>query len=287
MTTLADWSLSYQGKVRDLYIPDSASSAASADRLLIVASDRVSAFDVVLAPDIPGKGAALTRISAWWMDVFSDIPQHLLDESPPEEVADRAVIAQSLSMLPVECVVRGYLVGSGWKDYREHGTVCGIALPEGLSEGDRLPEPLFTPATKAALGDHDENISYDEVVDLVGADNARALRDTSLTIYTRAHQVAWERGLVLADTKFEFGRGEKPGEIILADELLTPDSSRYWDVERYQAGGDDRLESFDKQVIRRWLASTWDKTGTPPSLPADIVSTTQERYLELEQRLRG
>ena len=287
MTTLADWSLSYQGKVRDLYIPDSASSAASADRLLIVASDRVSAFDVVLAPDIPGKGAALTRISAWWMDVFSDIPQHLLDESPPEEVADRAVIAQSLSMLPVECVVRGYLVGSGWKDYREHGTVCGIALPEGLSEGDRLPEPLFTPATKAALGDHDENISYDEVVDLVGADNARALRDTSLTVYTRAHQVAWERGLVLADTKFEFGRGEKPGEIILADELLTPDSSRYWDVERYQAGGDDRLESFDKQVIRRWLASTWDKTGTPPKLPADIVSTTQERYLELEQRLRG
>lgn len=287
MTTLADWSLSYQGKVRDLYIPESASSAASADRLLIVASDRVSAFDVVLAPDIPGKGAALTRISAWWMDVFSDIPQHLLDESPPEEVADRAVIAQSLSMLPVECVVRGYLVGSGWKDYREHGTVCGIALPEGLSEGDRLPEPLFTPATKAALGDHDENISYDEVVDLVGADNARALRDTSLTVYTRAHQVAWERGLVLADTKFEFGRGEKPGEIILADELLTPDSSRYWDVERYQAGGDDRLESFDKQVIRRWLASTWDHTGTPPRLPADIVSTTQERYLELEQRLRG
>lgn len=287
MTTLADWSLSYQGKVRDLYIPESASSAASADRLLIVASDRVSAFDVVLAPDIPGKGAALTRISAWWMDVFSDIPQHLLDESPPEEVADRAVIAQSLSMLPVECVVRGYLVGSGWKDYREHGTVCGIALPEGLSEGDRLPEPLFTPATKAALGDHDENISYDEVVDLVGADNARALRDTSLTVYTRAHQVAWERGLVLADTKFEFGRGEKPGEIILADELLTPDSSRYWDVERYQAGGDDRLESFDKQVIRRWLASAWDHTGTPPKLPADIVSTTQERYLELEQRLRG
>ena len=287
MTTLADWSLSYQGKVRDLYIPESASSAASADRLLIVASDRVSAFDVVLAPDIPGKGAALTQISAWWMDVFSDIPQHLLDESPPEEVADRAVIAQSLSMLPVECVVRGYLVGSGWKDYQEHGTVCGIALPEGLSEGDRLPEPLFTPATKAALGDHDENISYDDVVDLVGADNARALRDTSLTIYTRAHQVAWERGLVLADTKFEFGRGEKPGEIILADELLTPDSSRYWDVERYQAGGDDRLESFDKQVIRRWLASTWDKTGTPPRLPADIVSTTQERYLELEQRLRG
>lgn len=287
MTTLADWSLSYQGKVRDLYIPESASSAASADRLLIVASDRVSAFDVVLAPDIPGKGSALTRISAWWMDVFSDIPQHLLDESPPEEVADRAVIAQSLSMLPVECVVRGYLVGSGWKDYREHGTVCGIALPEGLSEGDRLPEPLFTPATKAALGDHDENISYDEVVDLVGADNAKALRDTSLTIYTRAHQVAWERGLVLADTKFEFGRGEKPGEIILADELLTPDSSRYWDVERYQAGGEDRLESFDKQVIRRWLASAWDNTGTPPRLPADIVSTTQERYLELEQRLRG
>jgi phosphoribosylaminoimidazole-succinocarboxamide synthase len=287
MTTLADWSLNYQGKVRDVYIPQAASSAEEAEHLLIVASDRVSAFDVVLQPDIPGKGAALTRISAWWMDMFSDIAQHLLDEEPPAEVADRAVIARSLSMLPVECVVRGYLVGSGWSDYQATGSLCGISLPAGLNEGDRLPEPLFTPATKAALGDHDENISFDHVIALVGEHYAQTLRDTSLEIYTRAHQIAWDRGLVLADTKFEFGRGDAPGEIILADELLTPDSSRYWDVERYQAGGDDRLDSFDKQIIRNWLAGVWDKTGTPPALPADIVATTQERYLELERRLRG
>ena len=287
MTTLADWTLTYQGKVRDLYIPHSASSAADADRLLIVASDRVSAFDVVLEPNIPGKGAALTRVSAWWMSTFADIPHHLLDERPPEEVADRAVVARSLSMLPVECVVRGYLVGSGWKDYQATGTICGIELPPGLHEGDKLPEPLFTPATKAAIGDHDENISFEQVVELVGKKDAHALRHTSLDIYNRAHQIAWERGLILADTKFEFGRGGAPGEIVLADELLTPDSSRYWDVERYRAGGDDRLDSFDKQVIRNWLAGTWDKTGAPPRLPADIVATTQERYLELERRLRG
>lgn len=286
MTTLADWSLSYQGKVRDLYIPQNASNAEDADRLLIVASDRVSAFDAILHPDIPGKGAALTRVSAWWMDVFADITHHLLEEDPPAEVADRAVIARSLSMLPVECVVRGYLVGSGWSDYHATGSVCGIALPAGLLEGDRLPEPLFTPATKAALGDHDENISFDRVVDLVGERGARALRDTSLDLYTRAHQIASERGLILADTKFEFGRGPNPGEIVLADELLTPDSSRYWDVARYQAGGDDRLDSFDKQVIRNWLAGVWDKTGNPPALPAEIVATTQERYRELERRLR-
>lgn len=287
MTTLADWTLTYQGKVRDLYIPRGASSPADTDRLLIVASDRVSAFDVVLQPDIPGKGAALTRISAWWMEEFSDISQHAQDEDPPTEVSDRAIVARSLSMLPVECVVRGYLVGSGWKDYQATGAVCGIALPAGLAEGDKLPEPLFTPATKAAVGDHDENISYEEVVELVGEDYARELRDTSIDIYARAHRVAWERGLILADTKFEFGRGKTAGSIVLADELLTPDSSRYWDLERYHAGGSDRLDSFDKQVIRDWLAGVWDKTGTPPPLPAEIVATTQERYLELERRLLG
>ena len=170
-------------------------------------------------------------------------------------------------MLPVECVVRGYLVGSGWKDYQATGAVCGLPLPEGLAEGDPLPEPLFTPATKAAVGDHDENISFDQVVELVGLDDAEALRDTSIALYRDAAAVAEERGLILADTKLEFGRGEAPGELVLADEAFTPDSSRYWDRERYEAGGADRLESFDKQIIRNWLSENWDKTGTPPELP--------------------
>ena len=287
MSTLANWTLAYQGKVRDLYIPIEASGIEDAAKVLMVASDRVSAFDVILEPEIAGKGAALTRISRWWMDVFSDIPNHLLSEEPPAEVADRGVVVRSLSMLPVECVVRGYLVGSGWKDYQATGTVCGIALPEGLGEGDRLPEPLFTPATKAAVGDHDENISFGEVVELVGVDDAEALRDTSLELYQRAAQTAAARGLLLADTKLEFGKGEHPGELVLADEVFTPDSSRYWDLERYESGGPDRLDSFDKQIIRDWLAAHWDKTGDPPPLPSDVVATTQDRYRELESRLTG
>ena len=287
MSTLANWTLAYQGKVRDLYIPIEASSIEDAAKVLMVASDRVSAFDVILEPEIAGKGAALTRISRWWMDVFSDIPNHLLSEEPPAEVADRGVVVRSLSMLPVECVVRGYLVGSGWKDYQATGTVCGIALPEGLGEGDRLPEPLFTPATKAAVGDHDENISFGEVVELVGVDDAEALRDTSLDLYRRAAEKAASRGLLLADTKLEFGRGDRPGELVLADEVFTPDSSRYWDLERYESGGPDRLDSFDKQIIRDWLAAHWDKTGDPPPLPSDVVATTQDRYRELESRLTG
>ena len=287
MSTLADWRLAYQGKVRDLYIPIGASSLSDADRILMVATDRVSAFDVILQPEIPGKGAALTRISQWWLTHFPLHPNHLLAEAPPEEVADRAVITRSLSMLPVECVVRGYLVGSGWKDYQATGAVCGIALPEGLQEGDRLPQPVFTPATKAAVGDHDENINFEQVVELVGEADAHALRDESLAIYADASRIAEQRGLVLADTKLEFGRGVEPGDLVLADEILTPDSSRYWDLERYEVGGSDRLESFDKQIIRNWLASHWDKTGTPPTLPDDVVALTQQRYAELEERLTG
>lgn len=284
---LTDWTLAYQGKVRDLYIPSEAFSLDAATEVLIVATDRVSAFDVVLEPGIPGKGANLTRISAWWMEQFPDIANHTVDREPPAEVADRAIVARRLSMLPVECVVRGYLAGSGWKDYKATGAVCGIELPTGLAEGDRLPEPIFTPATKASVGDHDENISFDHVVQQVGLANAKALRDTSIKIYQRAHDIAAQKGLVLADTKLEFGRGQHDGELVLADELLTPDSSRYWDGQGYRGGGSDRLASFDKQIIRNWLASHWDHTGTPPRLPTEIIETTQRRYRELEDRLVG
>jgi len=280
-----NWTLAYQGKVRDVYIPRGASNMADASELLVVATDRVSAFDVILDPAIPGKGEVLTRISGWWMDQLRSIPNHLLGSSVPQEVEGRAVTAKSLSMVPVECVVRGYLVGSGWKEYQASRSVCGIALPDGLSEGDKLPEPLFTPATKAAVGDHDENISFQRVVELIGKDQATALRDTSLAIYTQASEIAEARGLILADTKFEFGLDRETGELVLGDEALTPDSSRYWDGVAYAAGGPDRLDSFDKQIIRNWLEQNWDKTGTPPGLPDHIVEQTTARYLELERRL--
>jgi phosphoribosylaminoimidazole-succinocarboxamide synthase len=287
MDALSDWTLAYQGKVRDVYIPQGASTITDSPHLLIVATDRVSAFDVVLIPDIPGKGAILTEISGWWMGQLSDIPNHLLDIAPPHEVRERAVVARSLSMLPVECVVRGYLVGSGWKEYQASQSVCGIALPEGLTEGDRLPQPLFTPATKAAVGDHDENISFDRVSELLGHEQAEQLKAWSLDIYSRASAIALERGLILADTKFEFGHDWQSGELRLGDEALTPDSSRYWDADTYAKGGPNRLDSFDKQIIRNWLADHWDKTGTPPALPTDIVEKTSARYLELKHRLMG
>ena len=285
MALTDDWTLAYQGKVRDVYIPHGASTMADASELLVVATDRVSAFDVILDPAIPGKGEVLTRISGWWMDRLSSVPNHLLASSVPQEVVGRAVMAKSLSMLPVECVVRGYLVGSGWKEYQASRSVCGIPLPEGLSEGDKLPEPLFTPATKAAVGDHDENISFNRVVELIGEEQATALRDTSLAIYSQASDIAEQRGLILADTKFEFGLDQETGELVLGDEALTPDSSRYWDGVAYAAGGPDRLDSFDKQIIRNWLEQNWDKTGTPPVLPDHIVEQTSARYLELERRL--
>ena len=285
MALTDNWTLAYQGKVRDVYIPRGASNMADASELLVVATDRVSAFDVILDPAIPGKGEVLTRISGWWMDQLRSIPNHLLGSSVPQEVEGRAVVAKSLSMLPVECVVRGYLVGSGWKEYQASRSVCGIALPDGLSEGDKLPEPLFTPATKAAVGDHDENISFERVVELIGKDQATLLRDTSLAIYTQASEIAEARGLILADTKLEFGLDRETGELVLGDEALTPDSSRYWDGVAYAAGGPDRLDSFDKQIIRNWLEQNWDKTGTPPGLPDHIVEQTTARYLELERRL--
>ncbi len=279
--TLADWSHVYSGKVRDLYTRDDLPG-----RVLLVASDRVSAFDHVLEPAVPGKGALLTRLSRWWFAQFPDVPNDLVaDESPiPDEVADRAMLVRTLNMHPVECVVRGYLSGSGWKEYRATGTVCGVELPAGLGDGDRLPEPIFTPAWKAPQGEHDENISFDRVVELVGADVAVLLRAASLELFTRASAIAEARGVILADTKFEFGASEE-NAVVLADEVLTSDSSRYWDKDAYDAG--DRGVSWDKQGVRDWLRARWDGTGTPPRLDEQIVAATAARYAELVERLTG
>lgn len=278
------WTHRYSGKVRDLY-----ESGAHPGRLLVIASDRVSAFDHVLSPAIPGKGAMLTQLSLWWFHRLGE-PTHLAAAHPangehlPEDIAAKSMIVHELDMFPVECVVRGYLVGSGWAEYRESQTVCGIRLPAGLNEGDRLPEPIFTPAFKAPQGEHDENITFERMVELIGASDAQLLREMSLRIFATAAPIAASRGVILADTKFEFGRDPRSGQVVLADEVLTSDSSRYWDAEVYAAGGEGRLESFDKQIVRDWLAANWDKTGTPPELPADIVERTAARYRELLER---
>ena len=279
------WRHVYSGKVRDLYIPETESSLESSPSMLLIASDRVSAFDHVLEPGIPGKGALLTELSRWWFDQLAEFPNHLLEIDEPAEVTGRAMIVRTLDMIPLECVVRGFLAGSGWVEYQESGTVCGISLPAGLSNGDRLPEPIFTPAYKAPLGEHDENISFEQTIDLVGAEPARELRDVSLAIFSRASDIAEARGLILADTKFEFGLNRETGELTLCDEVLTSDSSRYWDAAAYAAGGRNRLDSFDKQIVRDWLSENWDKTGTPPVLPGDIVTQTADRYRELISRL--
>ena len=281
-TRIPGWRHIYSGKVRDLY----ASEDADDPRILVVASDRVSAFDYVLSPGIPQKGALLTRLSRWWFEQLDDVPNHLADGEIPAVVADRAMLAQSLEMLPIECVVRGYITGTGWLEYQESGTVCGIPLPVGLENGDRLPEPLFTPAYKAPMGEHDENITFDRVVELVGAERAAELRDTSLSLYARAADIAAAKGLILADTKFEFGT-DAEGTLRVADEVLTSDSSRYWDAEAWETGTTptERMASFDKQIVRDWLASNWDKQGEPPALPDDIVQRTADRYRELIERL--
>jgi phosphoribosylaminoimidazole-succinocarboxamide synthase len=283
--TIPGWRHVYSGKVRDLYIPDSESGLDSSPSMLLVASDRVSAFDHVLEPGIPGKGALLTALSRWWFAQLAEFPNHLLEAEAPADVADRAMVVCTLDMIPVECVVRGYLAGSGWGEYQESGTVCGIALPAGMSNGDRLPEPIFTPAYKAPLGEHDENISYEQTVELVGEETARELRDSSLAIFRQASEIAEAKGLILADTKFEFGRNRDTNELTLCDEVLTSDSSRYWDAATYSAGGPNRLDSFDKQIVRDWLSANWNKTGTPPVLPDEIVTQTAERYRELISRL--
>jgi len=266
------------GKVREIYEID-------ADTLLLVATDRISAYDHILRPAIRDKGRILTAMSFFWFEALG-VPNHLAggptDERIPAEVVGRSMVVRKLPMVQVECVARGYLTGSGLLDYHATGAVCGIGLPEGLGEADKLPEPIFTPATKAEQGEHDENISFDRVVEEVGAEQAAALRTATLDIYSRGAQLAAERGIILADTKFEFGLGTD-GELVLADEVLTPDSSRYWDAAGYRAG--QVQPSFDKQIVRNWLTgpdSGWDRAADnpPPELPEDVIERTRQRYIE-------
>ncbi len=285
----------HSGKVRELYRLD-------ADRLILLATDRISAFDFVLAPAIPDKGRILTAMSVWWFGQLRDlVPTHvesiiadrsddLGGDAQPAQWRGRAMVCRRLDMYPVEAVARGYLTGSGLLDYRASGAVCGNPLPAGLRDGDRLPEPIFTPATKAALGEHDENVSFQAVVDTVGAAVAARLRELTLAIYARAAGIAAERGIILADTKFEFGADPATGEIVLADEVLTPDSSRFWPAEQWQPGR--AQPSFDKQYVRDWLlspASGWDRSSgqLPPPLPDEVVEQTRARYVQAYERLTG
>ncbi|GEP34585.1 phosphoribosylaminoimidazole-succinocarboxamide synthase [Nocardioides szechwanensis] len=275
----------HSGKVRDLYVLD---AGPYAGELLMVASDRLSIFDFVLDTTIPDKGEILTRMSLWWFGQLG-VPHHVLSTDVPDAVRGRAVVCRRLEMYPVECVARGYLTGTGLLDYRATGEVCGITLPDGLEDGSRLPEPIFTPAAKAALGDHDENVSYDEVVAEVGPDVASALRESTLDIYGRAETIARERGIILADTKFEFG-ADSEGTLVLADEVLTPDSSRFWPAAEWQPGRTQ--PSYDKQIVRNWALSPesgWDRSSgePPPALPPEVVERTRSRYVEAYELLTG
>jgi phosphoribosylaminoimidazole-succinocarboxamide synthase len=275
---ITGWHHVYSGKVRDLYESDNSSLS---HLILVVASDRISAFDTILSPEIPNKGEYLTTLTAWWFDRL-DVPNHTSNEVPvPKEVIGRAMVCKKLEMFPIECVVRGYISGSGFKDYLATGEICGNKLPEGLAFGDKLPEPIFTPAFKAELGNKDENITFERVVELIGQDNADALKSLSLGIFNKASELAQQAGLILADTKFEFGINPANGEITLGDEVLTPDSSRYWSQQAWLAG--DRKESFDKQQVRNWLAANWDPASgtTPPNLPQEIVEQTSAKYAQL------
>ncbi|GGR34987.1 phosphoribosylaminoimidazolesuccinocarboxamide synthase [Streptomyces netropsis] len=276
----------HTGKVRDLYRDENGD-------LVMVATDRMSAYDWVLPSEIPDKGRILTQLSLWWFDRLADlVPHHVLSAEPPAgapaDWAGRTLVCRSLEMVPVECVARGYLTGSGLAEYEQTRTVCGLALPEGLVDASELPSPIFTPATKAAVGEHDENVSYEEVARQVGAETAAQLRQTTLAVYGRARDIARDRGIVLADTKFEFGFAD--GELVLADEVLTPDSSRFWPADEWQPGRPQA--SFDKQFVRNWLsspASGWDRKGElpPPELPQDIVERTRAKYVEAYERLTG
>ena len=277
----------HSGKVRDLY-------ALGNDRLIMVASDRMSAYDFVLDTPIPDKGRVLTQLSLWWFEQLADLaPNHVvsaeLPDGCPAHWHGRALVVERLSMYPVECVARGYLAGSGLVEYEATGEVCGVPLPPGLVHGSRLPEPIFTPATKAPLGAHDENVTYEAVVTEVGAETAGELRRLTLTVYARAEQIARERGILLADTKLEVGV-RPDGTLVLADEVLTPDSSRFWPAESWRPGGPQ--PSYDKQYVRDWLtsaASGWDRRGNrpPPPLPAEVVAATRARYVEAYERLTG
>ena len=275
-----------RGKVRDIY--------DAGENLLMVATDRISAFDFILPDEIPFKGEVLNRISAFWFDKFADIvPNHLVSIDPadfPEEFAEyrdylagRAMLVKKAQTIPIECIVRGYLTGSGKKTYDENGTVCGIQLPEGLTEASKLPAPLFTPSTKAEIGDHDENISFERCCEIVGEDIATQIRDLSLKIYKVAAEYAATRGIIIADTKFEFGVID--GKVTLIDECLTPDSSRFWPAASYEEG---KIQpSYDKQFVRNWLKANWDMTGETPHLPAEVIDGTSERYREAFQIITG
>jgi phosphoribosylaminoimidazole-succinocarboxamide synthase len=279
----------HSGKVRDLY-------ELPGGELLMVASDRISIFDFVLDTTIPDKGEILTRMSLWWFDQLADlVPNHVISTEVPDAVRGRAVVCERLAMYPVECVARGYLTGSGLLDYRAGGEVCGIALPAGLEDGSRLPAPIFTPATKAELGDHDENVSYDDIVVTIGSERAAELRDLTLEVYARAEGIARERGIILADTKLEFGASTgstsgKAGTTVLADEVLTPDSSRFWPAAEWAPGRTQA--SYDKQIVRNWALSPesgWDRsTGeAPPPVPQEVVDRTRSRYVEAYELLTG
>ncbi len=272
--------LLHSGKVRDVY--------ADGDDLVLVASDRVSIYDVVLPTPIPDKGAVLTQLSLWWFDRLGDlVPNHVISGTDvPTEFAGRAMRCRRLEMLPVECVARGYLTGSGLKDYDKTGVVSGVALPPGLVDGSRLPEPVFTPSTKAPLGQHDEAMTFGEVEDLVGADTAARLRELTLAVYVRGAAEAAANGIIVADTKLEFGRDPATGEIVLADEVLTPDSSRFWPADRWEPGRPQ--DSFDKQFVRDWSATLdWDRTPPGPAVPPEVVDATRARYVEAYERITG
>ena len=277
--SIPGWTHLRTGKVRDLYTND-------LGNILLVASDRISAYDWVMPTEIPGKGAVLTQLSLFWFDLLEDIvPNHIVSTDVPEEVEDRAIIIQPLEMFAIECVARGYLTGSGWSEYKENSTVCGNKLPAGLLDGSELPTSIFTPATKAEIGDHDINIDFDQAVKIIGAEDAAELRDLTLKLYDTAADFAKSRGIILADTKFEFGRNAA-GAITLGDEALTPDSSRFWDQSTWAPGGTQ--PSFDKQFLRDYLvASGWDRNSPPPELPAEIVEKSAARYEEAFYRLTG
>lgn len=271
------------GKVRDLYEVDD-------EHMLIVASDRISAFDWVLPTTIPDKGRVLTALSAWWFDRLTDVAPHhyvsVSDPRIPESVRGRAMLVRRLSMVQVECVARGYLAGTGTLDYNATGEICGVPLPAGLVEGSRLPEPIFTPAAKAAQGEHDENVGFPVVVDQVGADVAEQLRATTLSVYSRASEIAAERGIILADTKLEFGF-DSAGTLTIGDEVLTPDSSRFWPADEWEPG--HAQPSYDKQYVRNWFLekSAWDRSSPPPELPAQVVAATRQRYIDAYEQLTG